>query len=140
MRALSAAASLLVWLALVLLAPTAQADCPHNNKTDHPHCNGGGESQTLESLNCSAPDQIAKFDGTMWVCADDIADLQAQIDDLQAQIDALSIRTVFISSQTYDGALGGLVGADAECQQLADDAFSIVPPGTGAGLQVVDPR
>ena len=41
MRALSAAASLLVGLAYVLLAPTAQADCPHNNKTDHPHCNGG---------------------------------------------------------------------------------------------------
>jgi hypothetical protein len=41
MRTLSAAALLSVGLAFVLLASTAQADCPHNGKTDHPHCDGG---------------------------------------------------------------------------------------------------
>ena len=58
--------------------------------------------------------------------------LQALIDDLQAQIDALHppSKTVFVTSEAFDGNLGGLTGADATCQALADDPSSIVPPGT----------
>ena len=48
----------------------------------------------------------------------------------QAAGEALSVtltepatpKTVFVSSQTYDGNLGGLAGADAKCQGLADAA------------------
>jgi len=38
-------------------------------------------------------------------------------------------KTVFLTSMTYDGNLGGLAGADAKCQQLADLSPK-VPNGT----------
>ncbi len=41
---LRALALLLVGLTFVFLAPAAQADCPHQGKTDHPHCTGGTPS------------------------------------------------------------------------------------------------
>ncbi len=50
MHTLSAATPLLVGLALVLLAPTAQADCPHNNKFDHPHCDGVAPSPSDQNV------------------------------------------------------------------------------------------
>ncbi len=61
-----------------------------------------------------------------------IDDLQVQIDDLQAQADAghPPTHTVFVTSERSDGNLGGLTGADATCQALADGQSSIVPPGT----------
>lgn len=39
-------------------------------------------------------------------------------------------KTVFITSSTHDGNLGGLKGADAKCQTEADGPASIVPSGT----------
>lgn len=39
MRTHATLATLLLGLTVVFLAPTAKADCPHNNKTNHPHCN-----------------------------------------------------------------------------------------------------
>jgi hypothetical protein len=39
-------------------------------------------------------------------------------------------KTVFVTSATYDSNLGGLAGADAQCQAEADDPASIVPSGT----------
>lgn len=39
-------------------------------------------------------------------------------------------RTVFVTSAAYNGALGGVRGADEKCQDSADAAGSIVPPGT----------
>lgn len=48
---------------------------------------------------------------------------------LQAISESLWIKKVpkimFITSQTYDGNLWGLVGADQKCQQLADAAWSL---------------
>jgi len=55
-------------------------------------------------------------------------DLFALIDDLQAQIDALQPpKTVFTTSASFNGNLGGLAGADSLCQVAADSG--IVPPG-----------
>ena len=47
---------------------------------------------------------------------DVIADLKSQIDALESR----TPRTIFVTSATYGADLGGLAGADAECQALAD--------------------
>ena len=39
-------------------------------------------------------------------------------------------KTVFVTSQSFNGDLGGLKGADDKCQAEADDPASIVPSGT----------
>jgi len=39
-------------------------------------------------------------------------------------------KTVFVTSATFDGNLGGLTGADDKCQAEADGPASIVPSGT----------
>ncbi len=39
-------------------------------------------------------------------------------------------RTVFVTSATFKGNLGGLAGADAKCQAEADGPASVVPAGT----------
>ena len=70
MRTLLTLATLLVGLAFVFWAPTAKADCPHGAKFIHPHCDGVAPGATLGDLSCTI-DQIAKFDGIDWVCAED---------------------------------------------------------------------
>ena len=70
MRTLSTLATLIVGLAFVSFAPSVKADCPHNGRTDHPHCDGGDPGgTTLGDLSCTT-DQIAKYDGSDWVCTD----------------------------------------------------------------------
>jgi len=44
---LRALALLLVGLTFAILAPTAHADCPHNDKFDHPHCDGGSDGMIV---------------------------------------------------------------------------------------------
>ncbi len=44
MRSLSTLATLLLGLAVVFWAPTAKADCPHNDNDTHQHCVGGATS------------------------------------------------------------------------------------------------
>ncbi len=39
-------------------------------------------------------------------------------------------KTVFVTSASFKGNLGGLTGADAKCQAEADGTASIVPSGT----------
>jgi hypothetical protein len=39
-------------------------------------------------------------------------------------------KTIFVTSATFDGNLGGLTGADDKCQAEADGPASIVPSGT----------
>lgn len=61
----------------------------------------------------------------------DIGDLQTDVSDLQDAIDAveggLGPKTVFVTSTSYTGDLGGLAGADQKCQDAADAAML---PGT----------
>ena len=106
MRMFVTPAILLLGLAFVSIAPAAIADCPHGTKFDHPHCPGEPPEQgaTLGDLDCST-DEIAKYDGTDWVC------------DLDR-----GVKFVFASSTTSDGDLGGLDGADTECNVLAENA------------------
>jgi hypothetical protein len=44
---------------------------------------------TVSSLECTSEGQIARYDGTHWVCADDVTALWAQVEALQAQVTAL---------------------------------------------------
>ena len=39
-------------------------------------------------------------------------------------------KTVFVTSASYNGNLGGLAGADAKCQAEAEGSASVVPSGT----------
>jgi hypothetical protein len=51
--------------------------------------------------------------------------LQATVTALQTRLDALTWlqrKTVFVTSSTWGGNLGGVLGADAKCQSLADGA------------------
>jgi hypothetical protein len=41
---------------------------------------------------------------------------------VDAPLDAVAVRRVFVSSASYDGALGGHAGADSKCQALANAA------------------
>ncbi len=43
---------------------------------------------------------------------------------------AYAQKTVFVTSATFNGNLGGLTGADEKCQTEADGPVSIVPSGT----------
>ncbi len=43
---------------------------------------------------------------------------------------AYAQKTVFVTSATFNGNLGGLTGADDKCQAESDDPASIVPSGT----------
>ena len=43
---------------------------------------------------------------------------------------AYAQKTVFVTSVSFKGNLGGLTGADDKCQAQADDGASIVPSGT----------
>lgn len=64
---------------------------------------GGGEDpvpiQTLDSLDCTAG-QIARFDGTEWVCSDFLLSLES---------------IIFITSDSISAAMGGVDGADDHC-------------------------
>ncbi len=105
MRSLSTFATLLLGLAVVFWAPAAKAHCPHGNSFTHEHCPSPPESgATLGDLECST-DQIAKYDGTDWVCDVD-----------------RGVKFVFVTSTLSEGDLGGLEGADMECNVLAENA------------------
>jgi hypothetical protein len=54
---------------------------------------------------------------------------ESDVDDCPADADKPE-RTVFVTSVSFNGNLGGLTGADAICQAEADGPASIVPAGT----------
>lgn len=55
---------------------------------------------------------------------DALATLQKAVKNQQ---NLLEIKTIFVTSMTYTGDLGGLEGADQKCQDLADDPGAVVP-------------
>ena len=71
-----------------------------------------------------------------------VDDLQNAIDDLQNSADdsqsLLEPKTIFVSSTLQTADLGGLTGADAICQGLADAPGSIVPEGEYVALLSTD--
>lgn len=70
----------------------------------------------------SWPANADALQGQVNVLQADVSALQARVDALQARLDALTTNTVFVTSAVYNGDLGGLAGADARCQALADAA------------------
>jgi hypothetical protein len=95
-------------------------------------------TDTLAELAC-AGGEIAKFDGSAWVCAADDdtpnTDTLAELDCTTDQIAAFNgvewecatqpnqSNLVFLSSRAYAGQdLGGIIGADAKCNELANAA------------------
>ena len=56
--------------------------------------------------------------------------VENEIDRSQREVNQRHQRTVFVTSAVYNGNLGGMRGADQKCQDAADSAGSIVPPGT----------
>ncbi len=93
MRTLATLGTLLLGLAFVFWALPAKADCPHQLKTDHPHCDGAEPSgATLGDLACNT-DEIARFDGTQWVCDVDrntLGDLGTTLGDLACNTDEIA--------------------------------------------------
>ncbi len=117
----------------VLTAVTAVGPAYSGHKPNHGG-GGGPDGATLGSLSPTCdPDDIARFDGTNWVCDVDTDTVGALtcttgqvpvVDGSGAWVctDLFAPKVVFVSSNTYTGALGGISGADEKCQMLADDA------------------
>jgi hypothetical protein len=63
---------------------------------------------------------------------DSLTTLQEAVADLQNE--SSEPRTIFTTSTHHNGNFGGLVGADAICQALADDPSAIVPAGEYVAL------
>ena len=67
MRVLATLATLLLGLAVVFWAPTANADCPHKGtKFHHKHCKAN-----LAALAC-VEGEVAKIVSGVWACAADV--------------------------------------------------------------------
>jgi hypothetical protein len=49
----------------------------------------------------------------------------ADAGDAGHEVDGLATKLVFVTSTTYNAALGGLAGADAKCQMVADAAMRL---------------
>ena len=89
----------LIIIAALIVLPLATKPAASTHKPTH---GGGGANITLGDLKCTAG-QVAMFDGSAWVCAD-----------------LFVPKVVFITSDSYTGNMGGIIGADAICQNLAD--------------------
>ncbi len=74
-------------------------------------------------LTCTTG-QIAKFSGTAWACADDLAEMQAQLDDLAVKVDpeAQFIATI----NAFEEAIKAN-DADRVMEFYADDVVALLP-------------
>ena len=82
-------------------------------------CDDGEETATCDA-DCSLPEC---GDGTLSLLAGEECDdgNLSDLDDCSSECKKLR-RTIFVTSKLYTGKLGGIVGADKLCQQLAEDA------------------
>ena len=86
--------------------------------------NGNGVADSEEDVNADAVVDALDCKGPKGDAGDtaNVDALQAEVAALHDQVDyvySLHSNTVFLSSAVYDGAMGGLDGADAKCQALA---------------------
>jgi uncharacterized protein (TIGR02246 family) len=81
------------------------------------------ETAGFQDLACTAG-QIAKFDGTAWACADDLADMQAQLDAMAMKVDpeAQFIEVVYALEDAYKAN-----DVDRIMEFYADDVVTILP-------------
>jgi uncharacterized protein (TIGR02246 family) len=77
----------------------------------------------FDDLTCTTG-QIARFDGVAWACADDLADIQAQLDELAIKVDpeAHFIATV----NAFEDAIKAN-DADRVMEFYADDVVALLP-------------
>jgi uncharacterized protein (TIGR02246 family) len=78
---------------------------------------------SFTDLTCTAG-QIAKFDGAAWACADDLAEMQAELDSMAMKVDpeAEFIATVY----AFEDAIKAN-DADRVSDFYADDAVVLLP-------------
>ena len=81
------------------------------------------EATGFDALACTAG-QIAKFDGAAWACADDLVDMQAQLDALAMKVDpeAQFIEVVYALEDAYETN-----DVDRIMEFYADDVVTILP-------------
>jgi uncharacterized protein (TIGR02246 family) len=81
------------------------------------------EATGFDALACSAG-QIAKFDGAAWACADDLANMQAQLDALAMKVDpeAQFTEVVFAVEEAVQAG-----DVDRIMEFYADDVVTILP-------------
>ena len=77
----------------------------------------------LNDLTCTA-DQIAKFDGTAWTCADDLVEMQAALDAMAMKLDPETQFTevVYALEDAYRSN-----DVDSVMEFYADDVVTILP-------------
>jgi ketosteroid isomerase-like protein len=99
-----------VGLAILLLAGTTWAMAQDN-------------PMALNDLTCTAG-QIAKFDGTVWACSDDLATLKAQLEAVQLKVDpeAEFKKVVFAVEEAMKAA-----DVDRLMEFYADDVVTMLP-------------
>lgn len=121
---------------LVWSAPSLAGHC-RGGHANWPGCSSPPPSTaTLGDLDC-IQNQVARYNGTAWECANippdtsaDIDRLELLIDDLENHIDSLHSpdNEVFMTLAQSFADMGGLEGADAICNESATNAGL-----TGAG-------
>lgn len=82
-----------------------------------------GNTPGFGDLTC-ATGQIAKFSGSAWACADDLAEMQAQLDDLAVKVDP---EAEFIATVNAFEAAIKANDADRVMQFYADDVVALLP-------------
>lgn len=76
----------------------------------------------VENLNADRLDGLhASAFATVAALVNEIANLQQQLDELNA-LAGISQKTAFVTSQTFDGDLGGIDGAITKCNEAARSA------------------
>ena len=107
-------------------SPTCDADCSAAacgdlliNVAAGEACDDGEATATCDE-DCSLPEC---GDGVLSPLAGEECDdgNLSDLDDCSSECTKLR-RTIFVTSKLYTGKLGGIAGADAICQQLAEDA------------------
>jgi len=107
-------------------SPTCDADCSKaacgdktTNDAAGEACDDGEATATCDA-DCSP---VECGDGTQSPLAGEECDdgNLSDFDDCSSECKKLR-RKIFVTSKLYTGKLGGIVGADLQCQQLADDA------------------
>lgn len=100
----------MIGLAVLLLAGTTWALAQDN-------------PMALNDLTCAAG-QIAKFDGTVWACSDDLATLQAQLEAVQLKVDPeAEFKTVIFAAEEAMKA----ADVDRLMEFYADDVVTMLP-------------
>jgi hypothetical protein len=65
---------------------------------------------------------VSGLEGSVFLLENDNLVIKQKLDAIDQILSKIETKKVFVTSQAYDGNLGGLAGADALCQNAADSA------------------